>query len=225
MTLQTALKIRQIMLAHVNDFTVPQAIQMDSLVLTEINGDLVFDTFKEVLAKNLGMSQLAHIGVPHPELPGQYAINQKLAFLLTQFQWSANALTRLTDRKLPGLDSTQTDTGKIDWDSPLYNRYGQVKLHRRDEGDKVQVRVVSFKVDGYQTKYPVDAATGEPIIEGMDSTLFSLSNTPSDAAQASAEPNGDEETMSAEQFDALPFAHLLSSMGLDHRNVKVVQLS
>ena len=153
-------------------------VDVNSIVVYNMEGYQGIAPLGALLASSALPSSYSVIAVPDEDNKQKYKISHELHEMLENSEWGAQNFSALFDSAYKAaLDAASGPM--IDFDKPLYNAFGEVKLHRKDGvKDESGIAVVSFKIDGHKITYPVARETGEPVVLGMDADFYSISNTP-----------------------------------------------
>lgn len=251
MSFTKTVTLRKIIAAHASQFSMPTALRQNSVVVASLYDKVSIDTYMNLppVFKSHPMAKITVIGSPVHNHPYAYQISKNMAELLNQHQWRLGSFTELTDSKvvramfasvadghdrLAAMLSTSSSIDDVimnvfgeeekglDWSAALYNAYGQVKVHSREDDQDTTIRMVSVRSNGYQTRYPVCAITGAPVMEGMDHDIYTVTNTaPQEQQEQQDEPENIFAQLSGVQLpqdfmDML--SYLLSPNGSNARN-------
>lgn len=218
--------LRNIIINGVEDYALKNlpTVSANSIVVYHMEGNYGIAPLGALLASNTLPTSYSVIAVPHEDNENIYKVKHELNDMLENSEWGADNLSGLLDSAYS--DALEAASGPlIDFDKPLYNIFGEVKLQRKDGQKDDGVVSITMRVNGSKLTYPVDKKTGEPVAPAMSIEHYKVSNEQFDADAPTVDDTESATNESDYRFEIPSFlSDFLKAQNISDKNVVVVKL-
>tara|TARA_Y100000310_G_scaffold302851_1_gene340631 strand:+ start:1328 stop:2023 length:696 start_codon:yes stop_codon:yes gene_type:complete len=222
--LSKAKSYRDIIIKDLDSFRMKdvQFASFDSVVAFVDSDGPHIEVLKNLISRGMVPTQYSVIAEGKGMSNELYYLLEREDFPKDGQPWGANNFPQLFDSAISELENS---VSLIDFDKPIYNSFGEVKIQRKD-GQKDDDSVsITMRVNGSKLTYPVSKKTGEPIAVGMSIEHYSVSNEQFDAVAPIVDDTESATNESDYRFEIPSFlSDFLKAKNISDKNVVVVKL-